>query len=73
MSHRWTHETARLASKKGLLARLKVAPERQPEYRKGYQAGWRACDMAYRRMLGFPDRTPKMPARKSSAPMAKAS
>ena len=49
-NYQWTRETARLASRKGLLARLKVAPERQPEYRKGYQAGWVSCERFYRRM-----------------------
>lgn len=45
---RWTREQARVMGRKGGKAPRKNGPQRTPEYKAGYSAGWVACERFYR-------------------------
>jgi hypothetical protein len=51
MGHQWTRAAARAASAKGVAARRAKTGPRTPDWRKGYEAGWKACERFYRSLL----------------------
>jgi hypothetical protein len=52
MGYRWTKTTATMASRKGLAVRRRKMGGDPKAYRKGYQAGWAACERFYRQTRG---------------------